>query len=344
MMRLSDNHIAVESNFFLEFFMIRLALIGICFATDPLTVRDMSIEYLRTFDCEIAPEKTFLVDQADILLTKMAVMESRNPNEDKLKIMHGWTDFIASVLDRTDLEERDINIISGQMMKIEPFDRFLALTSVIIELHYRILGLTGLDVLSIMPSDTIENQDLIHSILMKVSLSTILRLKDSHRWLVDKSRTQLEFMDSAATILVNDCLRIQVAHPDVLIICYPMHSLLTMDLSGMTVSDLMMGEQFVEFERMVETVRSLSAAYPKRVNLYELFVSKRRLNHLTVSTIMDELISEVSSLTSGRHFPDEEVSEAMESLKQVSISVPGLETNTHTDESPVGISLADTEK
>jgi hypothetical protein len=187
-MRLSDNHIAVESNFFLEFFMILLALIGICFATDPLTVRDMSIEYLRTFDCEIATEKTLLVNQTDILLTKMAEMESRNPNEDRLKIMHGWTDFVASILDRTDLEERDINIISGEMMKIEPFDRFFNLTSVIIELHYRILREAGIDVLSQMPPDTIDNQDFIHSILMKVSLSTITIFDDSHRWLVDKSR------------------------------------------------------------------------------------------------------------------------------------------------------------
>jgi hypothetical protein len=60
--------------------MIFPALIGMIFATDPLTVRDLSSEYLRTFDCEIAPEKPFLVDQAEILFTKMAVMESRNQN------------------------------------------------------------------------------------------------------------------------------------------------------------------------------------------------------------------------------------------------------------------------
>jgi hypothetical protein len=323
--------------------MIIYALFGICFGTDSLLVRDVSIEYLRTFDYEKAPEKVFLVNQAEILFTKLAVMESRYLNEDRLKIMHGWTDFVASMLDRTDLEDRDLNIISGQMMNIQRFDRFSNLTSVIIELHYNILGETGIDVLSQMPPDTIENQDLIHSILMKVSLSTILKLNDSHRWLVDKSRTQLEFMDSAATILVNDCLRIQKTNPDVFIICYPMHSLLRMDLSGMTVSDLMMGEQYVEFELMVETVRSLSAGYPKRANLYELFVSKRRINHLTVSTIMDQLISGVSSLNSGRHFPDEEVSEAMVSLERVTVSVAiqGLQTNTEDiDESPVGGSLA----
>jgi hypothetical protein len=320
--------------------MIFLALVGIIFATDPLTVRDLSIEYLRTFDCEIAPEKAYLVDQAEILFTKMAVMESRNQNEDRLKIMIGWTDFVASILDRTDLEERDINIISGEMIQIEPFNRFFNLTSVSIELHYRILGLTGIDVLSHMHPDTIDNQALIRSILKKVSLSTIEIFDDSHRWLVDKSPNQLVFMDHAATFLINDCLRIQEGNPDVLIICYPMHSLLRMDLTGMTVKDLMMGPQYEAFERTVETLRPLSGAYYTRINFYELFVMKRKLNPGSVTSIIERLLATVETIGAGLYYPWVELGGANTALKAITDCVPGNQKDVELDDKPIDGGLA----
>jgi hypothetical protein len=318
--------------------MIFLALIWIIFATDPLTVRDLSIEYLRTFDCEIAPEKAFLVNQAEFLLTKLAVMESRYLNEDRLTIMHGWTDFVASLLDRTDLEERDINIISAQMMQIQPFDRFYNLTSVIIELHFRILGLTGIDVLSIMPSETIENQSLIHSILAKVSVSTIAMFHDAHRWLVDKSPHQLEFMDHAATFLINDCLRIQAANPTVLMLCYPMHSLLRMDLKGMTVNDLMMGPQYEKFERLFETFRPLFGSYQTRVNFYEDFAVKRKMNPGAVTTVFDHLISLIERL--GSSYLMDNLRRTEQALLEVTEGVPCSYINGHNDDVPVGGGLA----
>jgi hypothetical protein len=285
--------------------MFILIYVGVSLATDPFVIRDSLVEGLRYFAEDSTPEKAYFVDRVEDMLIEMAFCSS---DAQDIIIMEGFASFAKHVILLDDIEERTVNRISkiiaehGIMNRKESWiPERLPPIDLLIRCGYDILTQTNMDMFELTPSDTIPNQNVIHRILKNIASSIFPYPLTAYRALpVERmgrmTGTQLLRIENLSIQLKQDCLRFMLSNPDRFIICLPMHSLLRLDVSGMAVEDLLIGEELEYVQASIwdlirprmELHEKLREIFLGMLDIYELVVEKRRINRREVSRILKE--------------------------------------------------------
>ena len=164
-------------------------------------IREEAIMSFKSIDVSASPEKFYLIEQAEIFLMKLETV-TPSTNEDPVKITQGLIEAIRHVVLSNDVySERQVNILSRQMEALY-FSQHPNLTTFILRLHIETVN-SGLDLLSLLPTNTIPNQESLVAIY-----SVIFSTPSAFRGIQDGFI--LKFQSNAETFA--EQLRLQYSH------------------------------------------------------------------------------------------------------------------------------------
>jgi hypothetical protein len=279
-----------------------LQAFGFTLATNLGPIKEVSMNFLRTIPVNSAVEKIYLVDRVEDILTELALPPySHTSFESRAPIMEAFTAFVEFILNSDDINEKRINDISWILEDysiwnlsrgLEERDQF---SSVLIEISQRILITTGIDMLLHIPDETIPNQALIQRLVDRISKTTtrsgLIRFKN----LASLPRVALEHMDDLSMLLLSDCHRMIASNPGRVMHCYPMYSLLEMDVSTLGFSDVFMGPELEQLEAMVSDFCTIKKHdFWLRNEVYKQIIAKRKVNPQAVSEVLREALQDAS--------------------------------------------------
>ena len=183
-----------------------------------------SMEDLRQICSFDRPEKAFLINVAEEFLIQFEIFWP--PELTKDRVLNGWIKLVSHIVETDEITEQQSNIVANELFeyKFYHYPRFLRH---LLDSNYRILIRTGLNILSIMPPDTIENQFFISRIVELVCLTID---GECEPWTL-QILSQLSSGELEATVKLfeemhSHYVSLQMDNPDVAIDYFPMSAFL----------------------------------------------------------------------------------------------------------------------
>jgi hypothetical protein len=301
-----------------------LLLFGLSIAADPFVKRDSLVESLRNLALGSAPEKAYLVDRVEDMLTEMAFCSS---GAHDVVVMEAFASFSEHIILLDDIEERTVNAISkivskeGIMMRVGyPFPERLSPIDLLIRLEYEVLTHTNIDMFEVIPPNTIPHQDVIYRILKNIASSTFAISDLSIGHMGRMTDTQLAHIENLCFHLMQDCHRIMQKTEGKLIHCVPMYLLFRMDVSDKRVEDLLIGDELVEVEAIVWDHLGFENNLRGMMRIYETIIEKRGINRAEVSSILERAKGEVKKYDNAEAFYYREIMDQLYRVEQAAAS------------------------
>jgi hypothetical protein len=152
------------------------------------------------------PAKLFLIEQVNVACTKFGIV-----NADE-SIVHGFRAIIDQVVGSDSISERQVNIMSKEVRELEIIQETKSMTRLFLDFAFSINFHTGIDVLSLVPPNTVRNQDLFHRIgRVAMSASHPVNL---FRCLIDLPEAELEISAILAEKYYMEYLEVQSENTD----------------------------------------------------------------------------------------------------------------------------------
>jgi hypothetical protein len=304
--------------------MIYIFVLGCALATDMPSLKESTSKYLRALTWGGAPEKSYLVDRTEDLLTEIVLGSAV---EEGIRYMGAITSFVEQVLLRDDLDERTINLLSRSIENKGVLDgtfREDATTSpadLTVCLAYQVLVKTGIDMFSVIPPNTIPHQDLIGEILRNYAISTFFMSPTASSRLSRMSSRELEHIADLSWHIKEDCARIVRSNSSRLIPCYPMYALLDIDVSDMTLEDILMGRELEMIEGLLWDRFGFRDDLVWMLKEFRLILEARRKNPAEVATILTDSIKSLSEseYKTRMHFHNAAIKSRLEGVEAVPV-------------------------